>query len=151
MELTRPDVGVTPSCLDGGMFEIERIAEDLSRVVAGMDPACLDGRDAARLTEVAAEGEKLFGAAKALLARRAAETRAWARNSLATTPEQWLAKASGCTEGAARDVLATAQRLTELPATAEKLRGGRGRRRSRGARANASRMTHTVSTRWSPP
>jgi hypothetical protein len=106
------------------MFEIERIAEDLSRVVAGMDPACLDGRDAARLTEVAAEGEKLFGAAKALLARRAAETRAWARNSRATTPEQWLAKASGCTEGAARDVLATAQRLTELPATAEKLRSG---------------------------
>ena len=133
------------------MFEIEQIAEDPSRVVAGMDPACLDGRDAARLTEVAAEGEKLFGAAKALLARRAAETRAWARNSRATTPEQWLAKASGCTEGAARDVLATAQRLTELPATAEKLRGGRGRRRSRGARANASRMTHTVSTRWSPP
>ncbi|MCJ7671840.1 MAG: HNH endonuclease [Acidimicrobiia bacterium] len=106
------------------MFEIERIAEDLSKVVAGMDPACLDGRDAARLTEIAAEGEKLFGAAKALLAKRAAETRAWARNSRAATPEQWLAEASGCTEGAAREILATAQRLDDLPATAEKLRSG---------------------------
>ena len=106
------------------MFEIERIAEDLSRVVAGMDPACLDGRDAARLTEVAAEGEKLFGAAKALLAKRAAETRAWARNSRAATPEQWLAEASGFTEGAAREILATVQRLDDLPTTAEKLRSG---------------------------
>jgi len=106
------------------MFEIERIAEDLSKVVAGPDPARLEGRDAARLTEVAAEGEKLFGAAKALLAKRAAETRAWARNSRAATPEQWLAEASGCTEGAAREILATVQRLDDLPATAEKLRSG---------------------------
>jgi len=106
------------------MFEIERIAEDLSKVVAGMDPACLEGRDAARLTEVAAEGEKLFGAAKVLLAQRAVETRAWARSSRAATPEQWLAEASGCTEGAAREALATAQRLTSLPATAEQLRAG---------------------------
>jgi len=106
------------------MFEIERIAEDLSKVVAGMDPACLEGRDAARLTEVAAEGEKLFGAAKVLLAQRAAETRAWARSSRAATPEQWLAEASGCTEGAAREALVTVQRLTSLPATAEKLRAG---------------------------
>jgi hypothetical protein len=106
------------------MFEIERIAEDLSKVVAGLDPACLDGRDAARLTEVAAEGERLFGAAKALLARRATETRAWATTSRAATPEQWLAETSGCSEGAAREVLATVQRLDALAATAEKVRSG---------------------------
>jgi len=124
MELTRPDVGVTPSCLDEDMFEIERIAEDLSKVVAGMDPACLEGRDAARLTETAARIERLGATAKMLLAQRAAETNAWRRRSHAATSDQWLAEASGCTEGAARELFATATRLTELPATAEKLRGG---------------------------
>ncbi len=106
------------------MFEIERIARDLRKAVAGLDPACLEGRDAARLTEVAADGEKLFGAAKALLAQRAAETKAWRRRSHAATSEQWLAETSGCSEGAARDVFATATRLTELPATADKVRSG---------------------------
>jgi hypothetical protein len=106
------------------MFEIERIAAHLRAAVAGLDPACLDGRDAAHLTEVAAEGEKLFGAAKALLARRAAETRAWAGTSRAASPEQWLAEASGCSEGSAREALHTVQRLDALPTTAEKLRTG---------------------------
>ncbi|MCJ7672539.1 MAG: HNH endonuclease [Acidimicrobiia bacterium] len=106
------------------MFEIERIAEDLSKVVAGLDPACLDGRDAARLTEVAAKVERFGATAKALLASRAAETRAWAHTSRAATPEQWLAEASGCSEGAAREAFATAQRIGDLPATAEKLRSG---------------------------
>jgi hypothetical protein len=106
------------------MFDIERIAEDLREAVAGLDPACLEGRDAARLTAVAAEGEKLFGAAKVLLAQRTAETNAWRRTSHAATSEQWLAEVSGCTEGAAREAFATAQRLGGLPATAEKVRSG---------------------------
>jgi transcriptional regulator with XRE-family HTH domain len=106
------------------MFEIERIAEDLREAVAGLDPGCLEGRDAARLTEVAAEGEKLFGAAKVLLAQRTAETNAWRRTSHAASAEQWLAEVSGCTEGAAREAFATAQRLGGLPATAEKVRSG---------------------------
>jgi len=106
------------------MFKIERIAEELSEVVAGLDPARLDGSDAARLTEVAAEGEKLFGAAKALLALRAAETNAWRRTSHAATPEQWLAEATGSSESAARECLVTVQRLAELPATEERLRAG---------------------------
>jgi hypothetical protein len=106
------------------MFEIERITRDLREVVAGLDPACLAGRDAARLTEVAAEGEKLFGAAKALLAKRAADTNAWRSRSHAASPEQWLAKATGSTEHAARETFATTQRLRELPATEEQLRNG---------------------------
>jgi hypothetical protein len=106
------------------MFKIEQIATDLREVVAGLDPARFEGRDAARLTEVAAEGERLFGAAKALLATRAAETNSWRQRSHAATSEQWLAETSGCSEGAARETFATAQRLTELPATEEQLRAG---------------------------
>jgi len=106
------------------MFEIERVEADLREVVAGLDPACLEGRDAAKLTEVAARIERLGAVAKMLLAQRAAETNAWRRRSHAATSDQWLAEASGCTEGSAREVFATASRLTDLPATAEKLRGG---------------------------
>ncbi len=106
------------------MFEIERIACELRETVAGLDPACLEGRDAARLTEVAAEGEKLFGAAKALLAERAADTNAWRSRSHAASPEQWLAEATGTSEAAARETFATTTRLAGLPATEEQLRSG---------------------------
>jgi hypothetical protein len=106
------------------MFEIERIIHDLREAVAGLDPVRLEGRDAARLTEVAAEGEKLFGAAKALLAKRAADTDAWRCRSHAASAEQWLAEATGSSEGAARETFATTTRLAGLPTTEEKLRSG---------------------------
>jgi len=106
------------------MFEIERVEADLQKVVAGLDPACLEGRDAARLTESAARIERLGATAKMLLAQRAADTNAWRRRSHAATSDQWLAEVSGSTEGSAREVFATATRLTGLPATAEKLRAG---------------------------
>ena len=106
------------------MFEIERVEADLQKVVAGLDPACLEGRDAARLTESAARIERLGATAKMLLAQRAADTNAWRRRSHAATSDQWLAEVSGSTEGSAREVFATATRLTGLPVTAEKLRAG---------------------------
>jgi hypothetical protein len=37
------------------MFTLERIADELRTVVAGLDPGTVDGRDAARLTRVAAD------------------------------------------------------------------------------------------------
>jgi hypothetical protein len=106
------------------MFKIERAAEVVQEAVTALDPARLEGCDAARLTEVAALIERLGATAKMLLAQRSAETNAWRRRSRAATVEQWLAEMSGCTEGAARDVFATAQRLEELPATAEQVRSG---------------------------
>jgi hypothetical protein len=106
------------------MFAIEVIAEELREVVAGLEPETVAGRDAARLTNVAAEIERLGAAAKALFAKRAADTNGWRHGSHAATPEQWLADVSGCSETQARDSLQTAQRLEELPATAEKLRTG---------------------------
>jgi len=106
------------------MFKIEEVRDLAREAVAELDPACLDGRDAVRLAEAAAEGAKLLDAATAMLAKRAADTNAWRRTSHAATPEQWLAQVSGCTEGASREALITAQRIEALPATAEKLRSG---------------------------
>ena len=118
-------VSVIPPCHPEGMFEIERIAAELGRVVADLDPACLEGRDAAQLTETAARIERFGATAKMLFAQRAAETGAWSRRSHAASQEQWLAQTSGCSEAAARDTFATAERLDELPTTAEHVRAGK--------------------------
>jgi hypothetical protein len=106
------------------MFRLEELASKLRDVVADLEPATYDGRDATRLTKVAAEVEKLGATAKILLARRAAETRGWVGESSAASSDQWLAQVSGCSQGAAREALATADRVAELPATEAKLRDG---------------------------
>jgi len=105
-------------------FELERAVEAVRQAVRALEPARLAGSDAARLTAVAAEGERLLGAGKALLARRADETRAW-RGGRAASVEQWLAETSGCSEGAAREALVTAQRVETLPETRDRLLDGR--------------------------
>jgi len=106
------------------MFTIERITADLDELARDLEPECCSGADAARLAEVAAKAARLSETVKMLYAHRAAQTNGWRRTSRAATVDQWLAEASGCTEGAARETLATAQRLDKLPATAERLRSG---------------------------
>jgi hypothetical protein len=106
------------------MSRLEQIARELRDMVAGLAPATYDGRDAARLTKVAAEVERLGAAAKILFAKRAVDANAWRATSHAATPEQWLAHLSGSSEGAAREALATADRVSDLPATQAKLRDG---------------------------
>jgi hypothetical protein len=106
------------------MFTIERITADLDQLARDLEPECCSGADAARLAEVAAKAARLSETVKMFYAHRAAQTSGWRRTSRAATVDQWLAEASGSTEGAARETLATAQRLTELPATAERLRSG---------------------------
>ncbi len=106
------------------MSEIERIADALDEFARGLEPGCYSGADAARCTEVAARAERLAGSIKMLFARRAAETGSWSRRSHAASQEQWLAQTSGCSEAAAREVFATAERLTELPTTAQQVRFG---------------------------
>ena len=106
------------------MSTFEEIAEALATRVANLEPDCYAGRDAARLTEVTARIERLAGTAKALLARRAADTGGWAAGSQALSAEQWLAGVSGISEHAARESLTTAERLDQLPAVAEHARAG---------------------------
>ena len=57
----------------------------------------------------------LGGAARLLFARRAVQTRGWVAGSHAATSDQWFANVSGCSEGAAREALATADRVAALP------------------------------------
>jgi hypothetical protein len=106
------------------MFRLEEIAGELRSIATGLEPATFDGRDAARLAGVAADAERRCAAIKMLLARRAVETRGWVAGSSAASSEQWFAHVSGCSEGAARAALATADRIAELPATEAKLREG---------------------------
>ena len=96
----------------------------LREALPELDPKLVFGRDAARMTEKCAEGERLLATAKMLFAQRTAECGTW-RGGRAVTEEQWLAQVSGTSEAAARDTLATAQRLDELPATEDKLRAGK--------------------------
>jgi hypothetical protein len=106
------------------MSEIERIDDALDELARGLEPGCYSGADAARYTEVAARAERLAGSIKMLFAQRAVATGSWTRRSHAASQEQWLAQTSGCSEAAAREVFTTAERLAELPMTAEKVRTG---------------------------
>ncbi|MCJ7439434.1 MAG: HNH endonuclease [Acidimicrobiia bacterium] len=106
------------------MFDIERVVNELGDLSRRLEPECCSGADAARLTEIAALGERFIVHIKAMYAQRAAETNAWRRRSHAATADQWLAETSGCSEGAAREVFATATRLEVLPDTAEEVRAG---------------------------
>jgi hypothetical protein len=107
------------------MFAIETLVEELREVAARLEPDTFAGRDAARLTAVCAEGERLFAAAKMLFARRAADTNGWHRGSDATSGEEWLARLSGCSESQARDTLQTGKRLKDRPKTRARLRDGK--------------------------
>jgi hypothetical protein len=106
------------------MFRLEKIADELRDAVATLDAPTHSSRDAARLTKVAAEGERLFAAAKVLLARRAVDGNGWRNGNDAIVPEQWFARLSGCSESEARRALKMGERLADLPATEKKLRDG---------------------------
>ena len=73
------------------MFRLEEIAEELRDAVATLDVPTHSSSDAARLTKVAAEVERLGGAAKVFLARRAVDGNGWRDGSDSILPEQWYA------------------------------------------------------------
>ena len=95
----------------------------VKRVVGAVDPSRLKSADALALLEVFSEGEKLCSTGKTLVAVRAADTNEWARKGH-RTPAAWLAGATGVTQGEARNVLESSERLDDLPATAAAARQG---------------------------
>ncbi|MFO7592003.1 MAG: HNH endonuclease signature motif containing protein [Acidimicrobiia bacterium] len=105
-----------------------RLANELEAMVEALDPARLGGRDALRVTRVAARIERLGANAKALSARRCVETGTWSSDRQsrvpAVTPVEWLADVSGSGTGAARDALAVTESLGEGSATDRALRSG---------------------------
>jgi hypothetical protein len=103
--------------------QLRRAVCDLEAVSRALDPNCLDGRAASALVEVAARGERICSAIKALGARRVAETNAW-RDGGHRSAAHWVAEATGETVGAAGRTLATARALEGLPETDAAFRAG---------------------------
>jgi hypothetical protein len=103
--------------------QLRRAVGDLEAVSRALDPRCLDGHAASALVEVAARGERICSAIKALGAHRVEETNAW-REGGHRSAAHWVAEATGETIGAAARALETARALDELPATADAFRAG---------------------------
>jgi len=103
--------------------QLRRAVGDLEAVSRALDPSCLDGRAASALVEVAARGERICSAIKALGARRVEETDAW-REGGHRSAAHWVAEATGETVGAAGRTLETARALEHLPETDEAFRAG---------------------------
>jgi Domain of unknown function (DUF222)/HNH endonuclease len=103
--------------------QLRRAVGDLEAVSRGLDPGCLDGRAASALVEVAARGERICSAIKALGARRVEETNAW-REGGHRSAAHWVAETTGEMVGAARRALETARALEHLPQTDAAFRAG---------------------------
>jgi hypothetical protein len=104
--------------------KVRSAVEALKATVRALDPACLDGHTAASLFEAAAEGERVCGAMKALLARRVDETNVWRAGGYRSAAH-WVADATGETVGAATRTLETARSLEQLAETDAAFRDGR--------------------------
>ena len=89
--------------------------------VASLD--ALAGADAARAFESLSELEKLAAAGKVLLAPKIAQSETWARAGH-HSPEEWMARTSGTSMGAAKAAVETGKRLEQLPATASAVKSG---------------------------
>jgi len=57
------------------MFEIERVVNELGDISRRLEPECCSGADAARLTEIAALGERFIVHIKAMYPQRGAGAR----------------------------------------------------------------------------
>jgi hypothetical protein len=89
-----------------------------------LEPGLLDGAGAQRALRKVARMEAICASAKARLARRVAETNAWQRGGH-KTPAHSVAATTGTSIGEAAKVLKTAERLEELPHTADAFQAGR--------------------------
>src|SRR5687767_14909740 len=103
---------------------LELVVNQLAGFARRLEPGCFTGPEAVRLVAQFGEAERLAGVCKTLLAARVAETNQWRRDG-DRSPEVWLARQSGSTVGAAKDALATVERLKSQPKTEAAVRSGR--------------------------
>ncbi|MEX0663780.1 MAG: hypothetical protein WD598_03290 [Acidimicrobiia bacterium] len=106
------------------MSALVDIRDGLQEYSATLDADCYAGADAVSCAQVSADIVKIAQTITMLHAKRAVDTGAWRNASHAVSPEQWFANVTGTSEHAARETLTTADRLVDLPTTAEKLRAG---------------------------
>jgi hypothetical protein len=107
------------------VFVAAELRNGLAAFVADLEPGVFDGHDARRLLDVVSDVKRLAGAAETLLAARVAETDAWRADGADRSAAHWLARRTGSSIAEAKAKLETAERLRELPATAEAFRSGR--------------------------
>lgn len=99
------------------------ILQELKAYVKGLEPERYAGNDVAIVLKRLAEAEKLCGAAKLLMARRAHDINT-AGTDGATDPSQFVASECGLPVGRSRRDLDTARRIQEQPVLEAALREG---------------------------
>jgi len=103
--------------------ELTKATSALSRVVNDLDGEALSGREAALLVERFSAISKLAGAGIAICAKRVSEKRYYERCGHRDAGS-WLGELCGEPAGAARSLIATAGRLSDLPGLLGALRAG---------------------------
>ena len=106
------------------LVQVREASAHVEAIVRSLDPDVLDSALATDYVEAFAKLERLAGAGKALAARRVVATGAWNREGGHRDAASWLAQVSGTSVGHASQVLDTAARVSELPATEAALRAG---------------------------
>ena len=94
------------------------------RILSEIEPGCFSGPDALAMLGVFTAIERLGAAGRTLMAKRVEESNVW-RASGERSAAHFLANQTGTTVGHAQAGLETAERLAELPATAEAFRAGK--------------------------
>jgi hypothetical protein len=100
------------------------IRQQLEAAVHELDPDLLAPTDAVALLAEYERIERLAGAAKTLLAPRAAESGQWRRDGN-VSPEEWLANQTGTTITEAKDTIATGERVKDQPKVKRALTKGK--------------------------
>ena len=100
---------------------LNEVVASARAAVASLD--ALGGGDAAKAFESLSELEKLAAAGKVLLAPKIAQSEAWARAGY-RSPEEWMARTTGSSVGAAKAAVETGKKLEQLPATASVVKSG---------------------------
>jgi hypothetical protein len=110
--------------LEGDVLALlQAMSKDLGAMLSALDVSALQPSDAVRLLGAAGAVERRASALKTLLAERAAEAGAWAREGY-RSPEAWLAQTLGSSYGQAAATLEASAKLAELPAIDGALRAG---------------------------
>src|SRR5688500_4257966 len=102
---------------------LNEVVASARAVIAALDPNSLSGAQVSSAFESVVELEKLAAGAKVLLAPKIAQSETWARAGH-RSPEEWMARTSGTSVGAAKAAVETGKRLEHLPATASAVKSG---------------------------
>jgi len=101
----------------------ERALEDFRVELADFEPALITTGDAAKLLDVFIAIEKTVGAAKTLVAGRAAQSGDWKKQGH-RSPVSWMAERTGTGISDSQGMIETSERLSSLPETSDALRRG---------------------------